>query len=84
MNTQLMQRMEQTMSELPPQYQSELLDFGDFLKAKLQINQGPASKAEDALLLLRELVTTTAKGKLGPPFLDLSGFKFKRDDANER
>ena len=84
MNTQLMQRMEQTMSQLPPQYQSELLDFGDFLKAKLQTNQEPASTDEDALLLLRELVTTTAKGKLGPPFLDLSGFKFNRDEANER
>lgn len=84
MDTQLMQRMKQTMSQLPPQYQSELLDFGDFLKAKLQTKQEPASSLDDALLLLRELVTTTAKGKLGSPFLDLSGFKFNRNEANER
>ncbi len=84
MNTQLMQRLEQTMSQLPPQYQSELLDFGDFLKAKLKANPVPASSAEEALELLRELVTSTAKGQLGPPFLDLSGFKFNRDEANER
>jgi hypothetical protein len=76
--------MEQTMSQLPPQYQSELLDFGDFLAVKLQANRTSSSRVEDALLLVREMVNSPAKGRLGPPFLDLSGFKFNREEANER
>jgi hypothetical protein len=84
MNRQLKQRMEQTLSQLPPQYQSELLDFGDFLAAKLQANRTSASCVEDALLLVREMVNTPAKGRLGPPFLDLTGFKLNREEANER
>lgn len=84
MNRQLIQRMEQTMSQLPPQYQSEWLDFGDFLAAKVQTNQTSSSCVEDARLLVREMVNSPAKGRLGPPFLDLSGFKFNREEANER
>jgi len=84
MNRQLIQRMEQTMSQLPPQYQSEWLDFGDFLAAKVQTHQTSSSRVEDARLLVREMVNSPAKGRLGPPFLDLSGFKFNREEANER
>ncbi len=84
MNRRLQQRLEQTMSQLPPQYQSELLDFGDFLKAKFQASRASASRIDDALLLIRETVNSPAQGRLGPPFLDLSGFKFDREEANER
>ncbi len=84
MNRQLQQRMAQTMSQLPPQYQSELLDFGDFLKAKLQAGRTSASRIENALLLIHETVNSPTQGRLGPPFLDLSGFKFNREEANER
>jgi|GEM_PF-2785654 len=83
-NRQLIQRMEQTMSQLPPQYQSEWLDFGDFLAAKFQADRSCASQVEDAQTRVREMVNSPAKGRLGPPFLDLTGFKFNRDEANER
>jgi len=33
---------------------------------------------------MREIIQSPPKGKLGPPFLDLTGFKFNRDEANAR
>ncbi len=84
MNLPMKQRMDETMNQLIPQYQSELLDFGDFLKAKQQASQAQPISIEEARALLREMVKSSPKGRLGPPYLDLTGFKFNREEANER
>lgn len=84
MNTPMKQRMDETMDQLAPQYQSELLDFGDFLNAKQQASLVQPLSVEEARALLREIVKSLPKGRLGSPYLDLTGFKFNREEANER
>ncbi len=78
MDTPMKQRMGETMDQLTPQYQSELLDFGEFLKAKQQASKAQPLNIDEARALLREIVKSPPKGRLGPPYLDLTGFRFNR------
>ena len=49
-----------------------------------QAFEAPSKRIEAALALMREIIKAPPKGRLSPPFLDLTGFKFNRDEANER
>ena len=53
-------------------------------KEKPLPEQDHQARIEAALALFREIVKSPPKGRLGPPYLDLTGFKFNRDEANER
>jgi hypothetical protein len=53
-------------------------------EAREQAVETRSQRIEAALALMREIIQSPPKGKLGPPFLDLTGFKFNRDEANAR
>jgi hypothetical protein len=44
----------------------------------------PSQRIEDTLALMRAIIKSPPKARMGPPYLDLTGFKFNRDEANER
>lgn len=86
MNTQMKQRIDETLAHLSEQRVAEVLDFAEFLAGKENSLPEPDHQAriEAALAQFREIVQSPPKGRLSPPYLDLTGFKFNRDEANER
>ena len=85
MNTQLKQQIDEKLEHLSETHIAEVLDFVQFLESKeRQRPPPPQASIDEALALLRQIVKTPAKGRLAPPYLDTTGFKFDREEANER
>lgn len=86
MNVQVKRRIDETLAHLSDQHVAEVLDFAEFLANKEKKTPEPEYQAriDTALALFREIVKSQSKGLLAPPYLDLTGFKFNRDEANER
>jgi hypothetical protein len=87
MNAPLKQQIDETLEHLSETHIAEVLDFVQFLESKeRQRPPHPPQQAslDEALAQLRQIVKTPAKGRLGPPYLDTTGFKFDREEANER
>lgn len=74
MNAQLKQRIDEKLEHLSEQRVAEVLDFVEFLEAR---ERGGASMHTTPVIM-------PVAGSLSPPFLDTRGFKFDRDEANER
>lgn len=88
MNAQIKQQIDERLEQLSDSRMAEVLDFVEFLNSKEQ-----AAKAKHAPVLagmdavqnrLRQIVTMPPQGRLTGLQLDLTGYKFDRDDANER
>lgn len=84
MNMQMKQRIDETLEQLNEQHIAEVMDFAEFLKVREQSGNSARTSIDEALALLREIVKSPPKGRLGPPYLDLTGFKFDREEANAR
>lgn len=84
MNALLKQQIDETLEHLSETHIAEVLDFVQFLESKERPHPPPQASIDEALTLLRQIVKTPAKGRLGPPYLDTTGFKFDREEANER
>lgn len=86
MKAQMKQRIDETLAHMNEHHVAEVLDFAEFLASKEKSLPEPDHQAriDAALALFREIVKSPPKGRLGPPYLDLTGFKFNRDEANER
>ncbi|MBK7000197.1 MAG: DUF2281 domain-containing protein [Rhodoferax sp.] len=82
MNTQLKQRIDETVAQLTEQRQAEVLDFAEFLRARDQA--AAQRKMDEGVALMREIIQSPPKARLSALKLDLTGFKFNRDEANER
>ncbi len=74
MNTQLKQRIDEKLEHLSELRIAEVLDFVEFLESR---------ERAGASAQVSQMNAATA-GRLSPPFLDTRGFKFDRDEANER
>ncbi len=85
MNAQLKQQIDEKLEHLSETHIAEVLDFVQFLENK-ERQRPPLQQAsiDEALALLRQIVKTPAKGRLGALQLDLTGYTFNRDEANER
>jgi hypothetical protein len=85
MNTQLKQQIDEKLEHLSETHIAEVLDFVQFLESK-ERQSPPLQQAsiDEALAQLRQIVKTPAKGRLGALQLDLTGYTFNRDEANER
>jgi hypothetical protein len=85
MNTQLKQQIDEKLEHLSETHIAEVLDFVQFLESK-ERQRPPLQQAsiDEALAQLRQIVKTPAKGRLGALQLDLTGYTFNRDEANER
>jgi len=82
MNTLLKQRLDETVTQLTEQRQTEVLDFAEFLRTR---DQAAAQARMDAgVALVREIIKAPPKARLSALQLDLTGYKFNRDEANER
>lgn len=84
MNAQLKQQIDEKLEHLSETHIAEVLDFVQFLESKEQQTTLPQADMDEALTRLRQIVKTPAKGRLSPPYLDTTGFKFDREEANER
>ncbi len=84
MDSQLKQQIDETLAYLSEQHVAEVLDFVRFLQNKERQSTPQQIGMDEALARLREIVKTPAKGRLSPPYLDTTGFKFDREEANER
>ncbi len=82
MDTQLRQRLDETVAQLTEQRQAEVLDFAEFLRARDQA--AAQRRMDEAMALVREIIQSPPKGRLSAMQLDLTGYKFNRDEANER
>ena len=85
MNAQLKQQIDEKLEHLSETHIAEVLDFVQFLESK-ERQRPPLQQAsiDEALAQLRQIVKTPAKGRLGALQLDLTGYTFNRDEANER
>jgi DNA-binding TFAR19-related protein (PDSD5 family) len=85
MNAQLKQQIDEKLEHLSETHIAEVLDFVQFLENKERQPPAPQQASiDEALALLRQIVKTPAKGRLGALQLDLTGYTFNRDEANER
>ncbi len=84
MDAQLKRQIGEKLEHLSEQHVAEVLDFVEFLESKERPFTPPQASIDEALAQLRQIVKTPPKGSLGPPFLDTTGFKFDREEANER
>lgn len=84
MNAQLKQRIDEKPERLSEQRVAEVLDFVEFLESREPPVPPQQTDMEEALARLRQIVKSPSKGKLSPPYLDTTGFKFDREEANER
>ncbi len=85
MNAQLKQQIDERLEHLSETHIAEVIDFVQFLESK-ERQRPPLQQAsiDEALAQLRQIVKTPAKGRLGALQLDLTGYTFNRDEANER
>ncbi len=74
MNPQLMQRIDEKLARLSEQHIAEVLDFVEFLE----------SRAAPVSIQLNQSVKMPPSGRLSALHLDLTGYKFNREEANER
>lgn len=74
MNVQLKQRIDEKLERLSEQRVAEVLDFVEFLEGRERATASAHSTP----------MKTPSADLLSPPFLDTRGFKFDRDEANER
>ncbi|HLA35177.1 MAG TPA: hypothetical protein VJ001_09980 [Rhodocyclaceae bacterium] len=84
MNLHLKQRIDESLEFLSEQHMAEVLDFVESLKEKQRQAIQNNAAIEKALEEFRQLLKSPPKGRLTAIELDLSGFKFNRDEANER
>ena len=84
MNTQLKQRIDEKLERLSEQRVAEVLDFVEFLESREQPAPPQLADMEEALTRLRQIVKTPPNRRLSALRLDLTGYKFDRDEANER
>jgi hypothetical protein len=87
MNAQLKQQIDEKLERLSETHIAEVLDFVQFLESKERQSPPPPpqqASLDEALTQLRQIVKTPAKSRLGALQLDLTGYTFNRDDANER
>ena len=84
MNAQLKQRIDEKLAHLSKQRIAEVLDFVEFLENRERSILPQQADMNEALTQLRQIVKTPPSGRLSPPYLDTSGFKFNREEANER
>lgn len=83
MNTQLKQRIGEKLEKLSEQHVAEVLDFVEFLENREQVNSLQPINMDKAQSRLHQLVPPL-HNHLSPPYLDTTGFKFNREEANER
>lgn len=74
MNALLKQRIDEKLEHLSEQRVTEVLDFVEFLEGR---ERAAASRHSTP-------IKTPSTDFLSPPFLDTRGFKFDRDEGNER
>lgn len=84
MNVQLKQRIDEKLEHLSEQHVAEVLDFVEFLENRERAASPQPTDMDEALTWLRQIVKTPPSGRLGALRLDLTGYKFDRDEANER
>jgi len=88
MNTPIKQQIDQRLQQLSEQRMAEVLDFVEFLAMKEQTTQAKPTPAlgriESAIERLSCIVKAGPKGRLKALQLDLTGFKFDREEANAR
>ncbi len=88
MNTPIKQQIDQRLQQLSEQRMAEVLDFVEFLAMKEQATQAQPAPAlgriESAIERLSRIVKADPKGRLKALQLDLTGFKFDREEANAR
>lgn len=82
MNTPLKQRLDETVAQLTEQRQAEVLDFAEFLRARDQTVA--QNRMDEGSALMRRIIKAPPKARLSALQLDLTGYKFNRDEANER
>ena len=84
MNAPLKQQIDEKLEHLSETHIAEVLDFVKFLESKERPPPQQQASIDEALAQLRQIVKTPAKGRLGALQLDLTGYTFNRDEANER
>jgi len=88
MNTPIKQQIDQRLQQLSEQRMAEVLDFVEFLAMKEQATRAQPAPAlgriESAIERLSRIVKADPKGRLKALQLDLTGFKFDREEANPR
>lgn len=84
MNTLLKQRIDEKLEHLSEQRVAEVLDFVEFLEGREQPAPSQQTDMDEALAQLRQIVKTPPSGRLSALRLDMTGYKFDRDEANER
>lgn len=84
MNAQLKQRIDEKLEHLSEQRVAEVLDFVEFLETKEQPAPPQQTDMDEALAQLRQIVKAPPSGRLSALQLDLTGYKFDREEANER
>jgi hypothetical protein len=84
MNAQLKLRIDEKLEHLSEQHIAEVLDFVEFLESREAKLLPPQADMDEALAQLRQIINTPPQGRLSALRLDLTGYKFNRDEANER
>lgn len=84
MNAQLKQRIDEKLERLSEQRVTEVLDFVEFLESREFPIPPQQADMDEALARLRQIVKMPPKGRLSALRLDLTGYKFDREEANER
>jgi hypothetical protein len=84
MNARLKLRIDEKLENLSEQHIAEVLDFVEFLESREAKSLPPQADMDEALAQLRQIVNTPPKGRLSALRLDLTWYKFNRDEANER
>lgn len=85
MNTQLKQQIDEQLEHLSDLRMAEVLDFVEFLNTKEHQAQVPLRAGGDTVQnRLKTIVTTPPANRLSALKLDLSNYKFDRDEANAR
>lgn len=86
----LRERLAEEISQLPDTKLAEVLDFIHYFRLGLQAAQSASSQQptqagqHDILEELRRCIRQPNAALLGAFSLDLSGFRFDREEANER
>lgn len=84
MNTQLKQKIEEEIESLSDLHMAAVLELVEMLKNKQCEDAQNEAEIAAALQELKTIIKEPPKGRLTAIRLDLTGFKFNREEANAR